>query len=160
MNVQTLFEFCISVIQDYGSLLKTNDFTLFKTSFHQLLLLFLLCRSKGSLDYQRTMLVFALLLQYWENHNLPIRALLSQDHTSFSEESGEIALSVLARSTPPSSRANLEQVQHQWQMVRMNLDFRTDIQANARPTKKRRLLGTSFSFKNLLWDFYIHILLL
>ena len=93
-----------------------------------------MCRSKGSLDYQRTMLVFARLLQYWEAHNLPVCELLSQNHTSFSEESGEIALSVLARATPPSCRADLQQVQHHWQMVRMNFDFHAGI--NSKPPRR------------------------
>ena len=66
--------------------LKTNNFPLFKTAFHKLLLLFLLCRSKGSLDYQRTMLVFALLLQYWEAHNLPVCDLLMQTYVLFRRE--------------------------------------------------------------------------
>jgi hypothetical protein len=143
LNLQTLFEFCIPVVQDYGCLLKTNDFPLFKASFHKLLLLFLLCRSRGSLDYQRTMLVFAILLQYWEAHNLPVCQLLSQNHTSFSEESGEIALSVLARTTPASCRADIEQVQHHWQMVRLNFEFHASSNSEP-PAKKRRLLSKFF----------------
>ena len=59
LNLQTLFEFCLPAIQDYGSLLKNNDFLSFNIAFHNLLLLFILCRNKGSHDYQRTMLVFA-----------------------------------------------------------------------------------------------------
>ena len=99
----------------------------FNIAFHSLLLLFILCRNKGSHDYQRTMFVFALLLRYWEENGLPIMDLLRANHTLFSEESGEIALSVLARGTPPSSRADLQQVQHHWQMVRLNFDFHDEM---------------------------------
>jgi len=59
----------------------------------------------------------------------------------FSEESGEIALSVLARGTPPSSRADLLQVQHHWQMVRLNFDFHDEMkQDSPHLEKKHRLL--------------------
>ena len=56
------------------------------------------------------MLVASLLMSYWREHNLPVMELLMRNHTAFSEESGEIALSVLARGTPPQSRADLQQV--------------------------------------------------
>ena len=141
LNLQTLFEFCLPAIQDYGSLLKNNEFLSFNIAFHNLLLLFILCRNKGSHDYQRTMFVFALLLRYWEENGLPIMDLLRANHTLFSEESGEIALSVLARGTPPSSRADLLQVQHHWQMVRLNFDFHDEMkQDSPHLEKKHRLL--------------------
>jgi hypothetical protein len=170
LNLQSLFEFCIPVVQDYGSLLKCCDFDLFKTSFHKLLLFFILCRSKGCSDYQRTMFVFALLLQYWDDHNVPISPLLQSNHTMFSEESGEIALSALARSTPASSRADIKQVQHHWQMVRMQFDYHAELKLNSqRGEKKHRLLRMSlhscFSFrilflpKCILRIFYVLILL-
>src|SRR5215470_15616460 len=44
-----------------------------------------------------------------ENKKLPIIDLLRLNHTMFSEESGEIALSALAASQPLSTRANIEQ---------------------------------------------------
>ena len=152
LNLQTLFEFCLPAIQDYGSLLKNNDFLSFNIAFHNLLLLFILCRNKGSHDYQRTMFVFALLLRYWEENGLPIMDLLRANHTLFSEESGEIALSVLARGTPPSSRVDLQQVQHHWQMVRLKQD-------SPHPEKKHRLIRTFslfpfFACKSILWPFY------
>ena len=140
LNLQTLFEFCLPVIQDYGSLLKSNDFDLFKRAFHKLLLLFLLCRSKGSADYQRTMFVFALLLRYWEENRLPIAALMKENHTVFSEESGEIALSVLARGTPATSRADIQQVRHYWRMVKMNYDFHSEMNQHGLPRERKHRL--------------------
>ena len=115
-------------------------------AFHKLLLLFILCQSKGCADYQRTMFVFALLLQFWEENNLPIAALLSANHTVFSEESGEIALSVLARGTPASSRADIEQINHSWQMVWMRY-FHTDLKNQSLPQeKKHHLIRTFFRY--------------
>ena len=118
----------------------------------KLLLLFILCRANGSLVYQRTMFVFALLLRYWDENELPIMDLLRANHTMFSEESGEIALSVLARGTPPSSRAGLPQVQHHWQMVRLNFDFHDDMSKESpQQEKKHRLTRTSFLYSLSLY---------
>jgi len=39
LNLQTLFEFCIPVIQDYGLALKSNDWKTFKRCYQQLFLL-------------------------------------------------------------------------------------------------------------------------
>lgn len=147
LNLQTLFEFCLPVLQDYGSLLKFNDFERFKLAFHRLLLLFVLCQSKGSGDYQRTMFVFALLLRYWEDNGLPVHSLLKANHTLFSEESGEIALSALARGTPSASRTDLTQVRHHWQLVRMNYDFHQELRHDdVKREKKKRKLSTLPSF--------------
>jgi hypothetical protein len=164
LNLHTLFEFCLPVIQDYGSLLKSNDFVSFLQAYHKLLLLFILCRHKGTHDYQRTMFVFALLLRYWEENGLPIMDLIKANHTMFSEESGEIALSVLARGTPPASRADLPQVQHHWQMVRLNFDFHDEInQESTQQEKKHRLIRTFFllfpffACKSILRNFCIHL---
>jgi len=57
-----------------------------------------MCKAKGALDYQRSMYCYELMLRYWEKKKLPIIELLRLNHTMFSEESGEIALSALTTS--------------------------------------------------------------
>ena len=54
-----------------------------------------------------------------DENQLPVYQLMQQNHAVFSEESGEIALSLLARGTPESSRAQLQQVQQHWQLLKM-----------------------------------------
>src|SRR5215813_8646355 len=65
------------------------------------------CRSKGAWDYYRSMLVCRLLMQHWIKEDLPVAQLLQANHTVFSEESGEIALSVLVHSQPPNTHTEL-----------------------------------------------------
>jgi len=87
-----------------------------------------MCTTKGALDYQRAMYCFELMLRYWENKKLPIIELLRLNHTMFSEESGEIALSALVTSQPLSTRADIEQTRRHWQMVRMKYESHADQQ--------------------------------
>ena len=56
--------------------------------------------SKGAADSARAMFMFDHLLRYWIRFGLPIVGLFKWNHTIFSEESGEIALSVLSHSQP------------------------------------------------------------
>ena len=60
-----------------------------------MLLFYISCSSKGAADYARSMFMFDHLLRYWIRLGLPIVDLFKWNHTIFSEESGEIALSVL-----------------------------------------------------------------
>ena len=88
----------------------------------RLLLFFVMCKAKGALDYQRSMYCYELMLRYWENKKLPIIELLRLNHTMFSEESGEIALSALTTSQPLSTRADIEQTRQHWQIVKLKYE--------------------------------------
>jgi len=81
------------------------------------------------------MFLFGVLSKYWEETKFPISSLLHENHTVFSEESGEIALSLLARGTPAASRAKLSQVQHQWQMLKMQFDCHSDLSSQEKSDK-------------------------
>ena len=76
-----------------------------------MLLFYISCSSKGAADYARSMFMFDHLLRYWIRLGLPI-------HTIFSEESGEIALSVLSHSQPPTKRSELKNAQDYWILTR------------------------------------------
>ena len=65
------------------------------------------------------------------------------NHTLFSEESGEIALSVLSHGQPSGTRADIEQTRKQWQLIRSRYHPEDD------PTprqKKFRMLGSLLLF--------------
>ena len=93
LNLNTMFEFCIPVIQDYGAALKLNDWERFKNCYYRLFLFFSMCTTKGVADYQRTMYINLIMMEYWQEKKLPIMDMLRKNPTFFSEESGEIALS-------------------------------------------------------------------
>ena len=118
LNLHALFEFCIPCIQDYGCTLKGHDWSSFFTSFTRLLLFFISCANKGSAEYYRAMLFFHAILTKWFELGVPIADLLRVNHTVFSEESGEIALSVLAFSQPPNARPDLKVTRNYWHLTR------------------------------------------
>jgi hypothetical protein len=95
MNLYVLIEFVIPVLQDYGCALKQSSFDQFDQCYKKLMLLYLLCTSKGAHVYQMTMLVYDHIVEYWKEMGLPIWKVLSSSPTFFSEESGEVALSTL-----------------------------------------------------------------
>ena len=68
------------------------------------------------------MYYYSVLLQYWSDGGLPLLDLLRANHTVFSEESGEIALSVLVHAQPQSEKADLLQTQRFWAMVRQRYE--------------------------------------
>jgi len=109
----------------------------------RLLLFFVMCTTKGALDYQRAMYCYELMLRYWENKKLPIIDLLKLNHTMFSEESGEIALSALAASQPLSTRTNIEQTRQYWQMVKMKYESHAE---HPLPSQKKYRLLSKFLF--------------
>ena len=90
----SFLEFCIPVIQDYGLALKRKSWETFHESFIKLLSFFAMYNGRGSILYH-TMYLYWLTIRYWERSGLPIKTLFQNNHTLFSEESGEIALSVL-----------------------------------------------------------------
>ena len=132
-----MFEFCIPVIQDYGALLKGTDWMQFRSSFEKLFLMFICCTSKGAKDYQRSMYSFRLLLHYWESKNLPVMEMLRGNHTIFSEESGEIALSMLVSGQPDPIISDLEQTRNYWQAIRFKHAI---VSQDELPRNKHRLL--------------------
>ena len=133
-------EFCIPVIQDYGVAIKGNDYAILEKSLYALVSFFVMCNAQGSLDYRRSLYCFLIMTRYWSYHKLPIMTLLHANHTLFSEESGEIALSALATSQPSSNRAKYDQVRKDWQLVRSR--FHSNSQSNGK--KKHRILGKCF----------------
>ena len=118
LNLQCLMEFCIPVIQDYGVAIKGNDYLHFEKCLYAIVAFFVMCNAQGSLDYRRSLYCFLITTRYWTFHQLPIMPLLRANHTLFSEESGEIALSALATSQPTSNCAKYHQVRKDWQLVR------------------------------------------
>ena len=72
----------------------------------------------GVVLYTRTMFVFFGLLEYWQTHGLPIFELFRRSPTFFSEESGEIGLSLLTRSRPVNMRCDYEQTRKSWLLVK------------------------------------------
>ena len=88
LNLYTLLEFAIPVIQDYGIAIKLNSLHLFMTCFEKMLLLFIMLRSRGSNMYSRSMLLFYGQLKYWMANKLPIVRVLQYNLTAISEESG------------------------------------------------------------------------
>jgi hypothetical protein len=145
-NLKTLFEFCIPVIQDYGVALKNNDWQLFMKCFVSLVLFYVMCNGQGVLEYQRSLYCFFIMLRYWTYHQLPVITLLQANHTLFSEESGEIALSVLTTSQPSNNRTKLDQVQKAWKLLRVYSHLRSEGAANKSQKKHRILSKSYFSF--------------
>jgi hypothetical protein len=111
----------------------------------------------GATLYQRVLLVFVRHLEYWEEHNMPIYDLFSQNPTFFSEESGEIALSVLAQSLPKNHSGDIKDTSRyvvnfvlfdnspsKWKQVRLrvnqNRTFEEDLHIRS-PRKKHRMLS-------------------
>ena len=89
------------------------------------------------------------LLEYWESKGLPIFHLFKASPTFFSEESGEIALSLLTRSRPQNMRYDYEQTRKSWlfskQMSSSSLDASEDLK---RPDVKKsfRVVGKALVY--------------
>jgi hypothetical protein len=144
-NLHMLFEFCIPCIQDYGCALKGNDWEAFFQSFNRMVVFFGCCMSRGASDYYKSMLVFHHLLRYWIKMELPVMELLRVNHTIFSEESGEIALSVLVHSQPPSNRAQIDQTRKYWHLTHQRyLALRSG--EDLPRVKKHRIVGNTHPF--------------
>ena len=58
--------------------------------------------------------MFYCLLKYWEDAGLPIFDLFKSSPTFFSEESGEIALSILTRTRPVNMQCDYQQTRKSW----------------------------------------------
>ena len=94
------------------------------------------------------MYVFYTLLKYWEDNNLPIFALFRSSPTFFSEESGEIAVSLLTRSRPTNMRCDYEQTRIAWLLTKTmysaSQDTKVDLKM-ADKEKTHRTIGNQHS---------------
>ena len=120
---------------------------------------FVMCNAQGSLDYRRSLYCFVIMTRYWTYHKLPIMTLLQANHTLFSEESGEIALSALATSQHTSNRAKYHQVRKDWQLVRSRFNLHS-IDKSSTLKKKHRTLSNfldSFIVRGRISYFKIRI---
>ena len=106
-----------------------------------MLLFFICCSTKGAAEYARSMMIFDHLLRYWLQHGLPIVDLFIWNHTAFSEESGEVALSVLAHSQPPTNRSELNNTRDYWILTRQRY-IATRRDQDLPRLKKYRVAGT------------------
>jgi len=124
VNLFYLFDFVLPAVSDYGVALKLGHFEKFREALLRVMKFYLSCRSNGtrflddfifvffdlgSVLYQRVIIVSYRILEYWEEHKLPIFDMHRSNVTFFSEESGEIALSVLALSFPSNQKGSLEE---------------------------------------------------
>jgi len=121
---------------------------LFSRCFMSMLLFFVQCNGRGAHDYQRALYCFTMMLRYWNLHQLPIITLLQANHTLFSEESGEIALSVLATSQPTNNRTKIEQARKAWQLIRTRYIHQKSLDGSVMTKKKHRILSKCL-FSNL-----------
>ena len=103
--------------------------------------IFVSCNGRGSLAYQRSLYCFTIMLRYWTLHQLPVIKLLQANHTLFSEESGEIALSVLSTSQPINNRTKIDQARKAWQFVRTRYDLHKSVDGSFSMKKNRRILS-------------------
>ena len=81
------------------------------------------------------------LIRHWTRLRLPIMELFNWNHTIFSEESREIALSVLSHSQPETKRSDLKTTQDYWLLTRYR--YLAVRQGQDLPRhKKHRIAGT------------------
>ena len=125
-------------------MLKGNDWPAFWNSFKRLTLFYVCCSSKGSMDYARAMVMFEHIVRYWLRLQLPVAEMLATNHTIFSEESGEVALSVLAHSQPPNVKSDLNQTRKYWFLTRARYNALRSGQDVPR-AKKHRIVGNYLS---------------
>jgi hypothetical protein len=116
----------------------------------------------GVVLYTRTMFVFFGLLEYWQTHGLPIFELFRRSPTFFSEESGEIGLSLLTRSRPVNMRCDYEQTRKSWllvkQMYTASSEARMDSKAPGQ-NKSFRTIGKLYPlFHFVLFQTFLKIL--
>ena len=72
INLYTLFEYAIPVIQDYGTCIKLNSVDTFMKCFEKLLRLLIMFHSSGSNMYSRSMVMFFGNWQYWTANNITV----------------------------------------------------------------------------------------
>jgi hypothetical protein len=72
INLYSLFDYALPVLQDYGASIKLNAFELFISSFKKLLLLFMMLQSAGSNMYTRCMVIFLGHIKHWLDNKVII----------------------------------------------------------------------------------------
>ena len=86
------------------------------------------------------MFAFEHIVRYWRTAGIPIMQVFQTDHALFTEESGEIALSVLAHAQPSNTKADLEVTRNYWQLVKSRYTaLRSDDELPR--SKKHRAIG-------------------
>ena len=92
------------------------------------------------------MFIFFGLVEYWEQNGLPIARIFRESPTFLSEESGELAISLLSRSRPANLRCDYENTRKSWLLVKQMNSAASDGQKDAkRPESKKshRTIGYS-----------------
>ena len=92
--------------------------------------------------YTRAMFVFFGLLSYWQEKELPIFKLFQRSPTFFSEESGEIGLSVLTKSRPASMRCDYQQTRKAWVLVKEMYTAGSDAQKDSKAPNAKKAYRT------------------
>lgn len=160
-NLLYLFEFVVPVVHDYGAALKLGKWNDFEGAFLRILKFYISSKSKGTnqqwLDvsigaviYKRALYVWYHMLSYAREHELPLWDLFSRSPTFFSEESGEISLSVLAQSLPSNHSGDIKATRYKWQETRMRADGVQSLQENCHlrnPKKHFRHIGLLYLFR-------------
>jgi len=97
LNLRDIFEFYIPVIRDYSAALHSNDWN---SIFSMQLKIFwvILSLERSPFLYVRALLLHFSQLEYFKDKLPQIYTVITQNPSSFNEEEGEIALSVLAHS--------------------------------------------------------------
>ena len=93
------------------------------------------------------MYIFLGLLDYWQSRGVPVFELFRASPTFFSEESGEIALSVLTRSRPANMRCDYEQTRKSWLLVKEMFSISAEAKEDLRQPeakKHHRIIGQFF----------------
>ena len=81
----------------------------------------------------------------WISLGLPVSDLLRANHTVFSEESGEIALSVLTHAQPINDRTDIKTTRAYWHMTKSRYEAFRDGETLPR-VKKQRVVGMTLFF--------------
>jgi hypothetical protein len=118
-NLFYLFEYVLPVVHDYGAALKLNSPALLDVALSRLFRFYLSCKTEGMRLYRRGLYCSHALMKYWQRNELPISKLLRDNHTIFSEETGELSLAILVQSLPSNHGGDYEQTRRHWQQSKL-----------------------------------------
>lgn len=88
------------------------------------------------------MFIFYGLLDAWQSMGLPIFDLLRKSPTFFSEESGELGLSLLTRSRPVNMRCDYEQTRKSWLLVKQMYTASSEAQKDSKAPERKKSFRT------------------
>lgn len=137
-NLFYLLEYILPATADYGTTIKMNDYSLFMQSLKRLIKVYVETKRAGSALYTNGLYLFYATLLYWEENSLPIATLFTRCHTLFSEESGELCLSLLQRSIPSQSRSDYETAKRAWRLCKHRYDLVREQQRDGRLPKIKK----------------------